>query len=206
MKTYICVMSKRGLDLAKELKDKLYQEAKIFCPSKYVEEGVLAYPLEKPIQSLGYLFDKLQCEDLFKAHRMIFIMAMGIALRGINGHIQDKGTDPACILLDEQGKFVISLLSGHLGGANEDTLHIARCLGGIPVVTTATDRAGLAAFDEIAKEVKGYHPKFKEFILKINQGLLTGKRIGLYSEYPLKKNKWIYLSKYVGRSKSSKPR
>lgn len=180
-------MSKRGVDLGKRLKEIFYPEAIIFSPLKYVEEGIVAYPLEKPSQSLGYLFDELQNDELYASHRMIFIMAMGIALRGINGHIKDKRTDPACILLDEQGEFAISLLSGHLGGANEDTLRISKVLGATPVVTTATDRAGLGAFDEIAKEVKGYHPQFKELILRINQGLLEGKSIGLYSEYPLRK-------------------
>ncbi|OFI06707.1 cobalamin biosynthesis protein CbiG [Clostridium acetireducens DSM 10703] len=83
---------------------------------------------------------------------IVFISSTGIAVRAISGFIKSKAKDPAVIVIDSSGKFVISLLSGHLGGANEETLKIAKHLKSIPVITTATDNIGIKAPDIIAKE------------------------------------------------------
>jgi cobalt-precorrin 5A hydrolase/precorrin-3B C17-methyltransferase len=87
-----------------------------------------------------------------KAGKLIFIMAAGIVVRTIAPLIKNKKTDPAVIVLDEKGKFAVSLLSGHLGGANKIAKEIAEFLGGEAVVTTASDVNGLPAIDLWAKE------------------------------------------------------
>ncbi len=82
----------------------------------------------------------------------IFIMATGIAVRTIAPLIKDKKTDPAVVVLDEKGKFSISLLSGHLGGANEIAEELAGFLGAEPVITTASDINGLTSMDLWARD------------------------------------------------------
>ena len=77
----------------------------------------------------------------------IFIGAMGICVRTIAPLIEDKHTDPAVICADSMGNHVISVLSGHVGGANDMTRRVASALGADPVITTQSDNAGLMALD-----------------------------------------------------------
>ena len=82
---------------------------------------------------------------------LIFIGAAGIALRSVAPYLQGKAADPAVLCLDEKGRYVIPLLSGHLGGANALARRIAALTGGVAVITTATDLNGRFAVDLWAK-------------------------------------------------------
>ena len=83
---------------------------------------------------------------------LIFIMASGIVVRTIAPLLKDKKTDPAVVVLDEAGRFAVSLAGGHLGGANELAREIARFLGGEAVITTASDVNGLPSLDLWARD------------------------------------------------------
>lgn len=94
------------------------------------------------------------CAVLFEKHEaLIFIMATGIVVRSIAPWIKDKSTDPAIVVVDDKGLNVISLLSGHLGGANKLTLKVAFLLDAHPVITTASDVNDLPSVDMLAQEV-----------------------------------------------------
>lgn len=84
---------------------------------------------------------------------LICIMACGIVVRTIAPHIHSKRSDPAILVLDETGTHVISLLSGHIGGANELAKQVAHISGGTPVITTASDVQGKLAVDQIAERL-----------------------------------------------------
>lgn len=91
--------------------------------------------------------------DLFTTvNSLIFIGAMGICVRSIAQHIKDKHTDPAVINVDSTGRYVVSVLSGHIGGANELTKQVARLIGGETVITTQSDNADLWALDTIGQQ------------------------------------------------------
>ena len=81
----------------------------------------------------------------------IFIGAMGICVRTIAPHVRDKHEDPAVLCIDSMGLNVISVLSGHVGGANDLTRQVAAVLGATPVITTLSDNAGLWALDTLAE-------------------------------------------------------
>jgi precorrin-4 C11-methyltransferase len=114
--------------------------------------------------------------NAFDAH--IFIMATGIVVRKITGLLDGKLTDPAVVVCDELGNNVISLISGHIGGANRLAEDIAGITGGRAVITTATDVNKLMAFDELAT-INNWRIINPEMIKTLNSMLLEGKKIDL---------------------------
>jgi len=116
---------------------------------------------------------------------LVFVGAAGIAVRAIAPFIVSKRTDPAVLVTDERGTWVISLLSGHLGGANALTERVAAGIGAVSVITTATDVNGRFAVDVFAKE-NGLAITDMAAAKGISAAVLDGERIGLRSELPVK--------------------
>ena len=124
-------------------------------------------------------------EGFAKADALIFCCAAGIAVRGIAPWVRSKQTDPAVIVVDETGRFAVSLLSGHIGGANELTEAIAQMIGAVPVITTATDRNGLFAVDVFATR-NGLWIESMALAKEVSAALLAGEPVGFRSDYPVR--------------------
>ena len=120
---------------------------------------------------------------------IIFISSTGIAVRAIAPYLESKTTDPAVIVINSTGSFVISLLSGHLGGANELTLKVAECIKALPIITTATDNLGIIAPDIIARENHLIIDDLKKAKI-ISSKLVAGNKIAFIDE-----NNEIFLPK-----------
>ena len=114
---------------------------------------------------------------------IVFVGACGIAVRSIAPFVKSKKIDPAVVVVDEQGQFAISLLSGHIGGANELTEEIAEILRAQPVITTATDLNDKFAVDVFAKK-NGCFIADMELAKEISAALLAGKEVGFVSDFP----------------------
>lgn len=114
---------------------------------------------------------------------IIFIGACGIAVRSISPFIKDVHRDPAVVVVDEQGKFVISLLSGHVGGANKLTEEISHIVEGVPVITTAKDTDNQFAVDTFARKNKCFTSDL-ELAKEISAALVNGEKIGFTSDFP----------------------
>lgn len=129
------------------------------------------------------LSDAIACDfHAYTGH--VFIMSTGIVVRLIASCIRDKTTDPAVVVLDETGRHVVSLVSGHLGGANSLATKVAGLTGAEPVITTATDVNQVPAIDVLAK----HHNLFienPEAIKNINMAFITGKKFYLHDPYAL---------------------
>ena len=115
---------------------------------------------------------------------ILYFCASGIAVRSIAPFIRHKAKDPAILVIDETGKFCISLLSGHLGGANELARELAGMMADKGMITTATDREGRFAVDEFARKnglVLTDFQKAKE----ISAAILHGEKILFTCGYPV---------------------
>ncbi len=114
---------------------------------------------------------------LLKKYRaIVLVMALGIVVRTIGPHLTGKDADPAVLVMDEKGKFVISLLSGHLGGANDLAVDLAKKIGAVPVITTSTDVQGIKAVDSLAREL-GWAVEPLAGVRRVNGALANGQAI-----------------------------
>ncbi|GAB6086051.1 cobalt-precorrin 5A hydrolase [Alkaliphilus crotonatoxidans] len=161
MKIAIFTLTKGGREQAQRLK-------------KYLPQAAV-YSFPKAGESLGATV--AQC---FQEYRLlIFIMATGIVVRTIAPLLKHKSIDPAIIVMDEAGRNIISLLSGHIGGANYWALKLAELINANPVITTASDIKGVKAVDTFAME---HDLVFVDWSLakEITAYLVNGGKIGLY--------------------------
>lgn len=116
-------------------------------------------------------------------HDLIFIGAAGIAVRCISPWVKDKFTDPAVLVIDEKARYVIPLLSGHVGGAVSLAEALAPQIGAKVVHTTATDVQGKFAADVFAQR-SGLYLTDREEARAVSAAVLEGERIGFFPEYP----------------------
>lgn len=151
-------------------------ETSAFAAGEYAK-GIKTESIQKPLKE----WTKEQFE---KTEGIIFVGAAGIAVRAIAPFVRDKCTDPAILVMDEKGKFVIPLLSGHMGGANELACKIASHLDTIPVITTATDINQKFAVDLFAQKNNLYGLRM-DYAKAISAAILHGKEIGFVSDFPI---------------------
>ncbi len=136
----IIAITQQGLALAKKLKVQ-FPDSVIYTLAKWHDEECTT--IEPDLSTFT--------AQLFDRHKtLVYVMATGIVVRSIARHLVGKTVDPAVVVLDEAGQFVISLLSGHLGGANGVASEIAVTMGATAVITTASDVQGVPSVDMIA--------------------------------------------------------
>ncbi len=121
-----------------------------------------------------------------KYDSLICIMATGIVVRILAPLIVHKTSDPAVVVLDQKGKYAISLLSGHLGGANDLAREMAAISGGEAVITTATDVAGELSFDTFAKKYDMAIENIGQ-LKHISGALLSGKKVNVFTDKNVEK-------------------
>lgn len=153
---------------------KLGYETKAFSTKRYIKNNDIL-PIDFGL--------KKWCKNCFKkGNCIIFIGSAGIAVRTIAEFIDTKDKDPSVIVIDENGKYIIPILSGHIGGGNKTAYLIADILGGTPVITTATDINNIFSVDSWA--VKNNIAIYNiENIKYISSSLLDKTDIGLISDF-----------------------
>ncbi|ADL07097.1 cobalt-precorrin 5A hydrolase [Thermosediminibacter oceani] len=178
MKTAVIAVTERGAGIALRLRESLGSD--IYLPEKLIKAGSPGtYPIEGDfIEFVHGIFPKYR--------GLIFVTATGIAVRSIAGALKGKRLDPAVVVLDERARFAISLVSGHLGGANDLAKAVAKATGAVPVITTASDLAGIETPDVTAAKLGLYIENF-EGLKRVSSCLLRGDKVAyvLESGYPV---------------------
>lgn len=173
MSISIISFTQNGMELSKKLSEKLKQEKiRLFTKCTYGKESEAAH-------GVIWVEEKLEAwtdSQMQEKNTLIFIGACGIAVRAIAPHIADKLHDSPVLVMDEKGMYVIPILSGHMGGANEKAKMIAEATGAVAVITTATDIQGKFAADLFAKQNE-LHIVNKDGIAKVSAKVLAGKEI-----------------------------
>ena len=174
-RTAILSVSERGAKLGQRIKSLVAPHADCFEKENRPSGGEAIY------------FDSLKNHigQIFKDYdQVLCIMALGIVVRMIAPYIEHKSKDPAIVVMDEAGHHVISLLSGHLGGANEWTQSISLAIDAEPVITTATDINGLPAPDVLARHehllVDDFHT-----LVDVNSAVVAGESVNYYIDKTL---------------------
>lgn len=148
MKIAFWTVTREAGKIAKDFSSDLSKELKNYIVDVYtLKKFKISETIE--IENFSYTIEKKFNE--YDGH--IFIMASGIVVRKISKLLKSKDIDPAVLLIDEGKNFVISLLSGHLGGANKLTKDISEILNLIPVITTSSDISGKIAVDTISQKI-----------------------------------------------------
>jgi cobalt-precorrin 5A hydrolase len=172
-KTAILAITKNGINIATLLK-RHFPTWEIFAPSKLSNNDSQIRWFEETTTS--------KVKELFSSHdAMICIFSLGAVIRLIAPHLKDKKTDPAVVVIDDTAKFVISTLSGHLGGANELTEKISDALHATPVITTAADVNKTIPVDLVGKEF-GWTIDDHTNVTKVSAFMVNEEKIGVFQD------------------------
>ena len=169
----VLAITKNGINIGIKLKE-LFPNWEIFAPVKLSNENNSIIWYSEPTS------DKII--ELFKnSNALICLFSLGAVIRLIAPHLKDKKTDPAVIVIDDKTNFVISVLSGHIGGANELTQEISEKLNALPVITTAADVNKTIAVDLVGREF-GWRIDDDTTVTKISAHMVNAEPIGVFQQ------------------------
>lgn len=177
-KVSVLAITKNGIKIGHSLKE-IFPNWEIYAPEKFSnEEMKIKWYSEPTSKKIVELFQK--------NNALICIFSLGAVIRLISPYLKDKKTDPAIIVIDDKSNFVISVLSGHIGGANQLTNEIAEKLKAISVITTAADVNNTISVDLIGKEFD-WKIDDDSSVTKISADMVNEEPIGVFQETGEKK-------------------
>ena len=177
-KVSVLAITKNGINIGEKLKE-LFPNWDIFVPNKLSNENKSITWYSEPTS------DKI-IELFKKSNALICLFSLGAVIRLIAPYLKDKKTDPAVIVIDDKTNFVISVLSGHIGGANELTQEISEKLNALPVITTAADVNKTIAVDLVGREF-GWKIDDETTVTKISAHMVNAEPIGVFQQTGNKK-------------------
>jgi cobalt-precorrin 5A hydrolase len=171
-KISILAITKNGISIGIKIKE-IFPSWNVYAPSKLLNENELNWYSEPTSEKIIELFKN--------SSALICIFSLGAVIRLIAPHLKDKKSDPAVIVIDDKINFVISVLSGHLGGANELTEKIAEKLNSKAVITTAADVNKTIAVDLVGRNW-GWKIEDDSSVTKVSAHMVNEESIGVYQD------------------------
>jgi cobalt-precorrin 5A hydrolase len=181
----IIAITKHGVELARKLQSQ-FSHADLYYMSKFNRGDEEARNIQSFDGSVRLLFPAL-----FPAYKgLIIIISLGAVIRMIAPLLQDKKKDPGIVVIDDKGEHVISVLSGHLGGANELTLEVAAAIGARPVITTASDVQKTIAVDLFGRRF-GWQWEAEDKLTPVSAAVVNEEQIAVVQESG-ERNWWLH--------------
>ncbi len=175
--TAIVTLTRRGTETGRRLHAAL-PDTILYSPQRFLTAQDLATPGVTPYA----IAVRQVLQDAFRSHAaLVCVMASGIVVRELAPLLRSKHSDPAVVVVDEAGQYAVSLLSGHLGGANALARRVAAALGGTPVLTTASDVQGMPALDLLGAEW-GWRIERADQLTAASAALVNGEPVGVWQE------------------------
>lgn len=173
----IITLTRGGTDTGQRL-HALLPLSVLFAPARFLKSPADSQPSVVP-----YTVSVRQVlQSAFRKHSaLVCIMSSGIVVRDLAPLLRSKHADPAVVVMDERGLHAVSLLSGHIGGANDLARQVARLLGGTPVLTTASDVRGLPALDTLGSEY-GWVLTRVSSLTALIAAMVNGQTVGVMQE------------------------
>ena len=179
MRTAIYCVSKNGYKTCLKVKENVYNNLHIYVSGRVANLLNLENENNENLIVINERVPILLEKTFNKYDLHIFVAATGAVVRIIEGKFKSKDTDPAVITVDDHANFVISLLSGHLGGANKECEKIAHGIGAIPVITTASDVGGKIAVDTFSQKIKAKLEDL-EGAKRVTSLIVNGEKVSLH--------------------------
>ena len=171
--TALIAISRNGSDLARRLSASLGEDSALFLDRRFISgaEGAAAFDLPvRPVVEKA--FDEYQ--------RLVLFMPVGAAVRLLASRLSHKHQDPAVVCVDDAGNFAISLLSGHVGGADELAREVASILGSTAVITSASHLAGTVAVDLLGQEFGWTLAAPSTVVTRVSAAVINGEPVGVF--------------------------
>lgn len=173
MEISVIAITRNGVKIAGRLRREL-GGCRVYAPAKLDDgDGDVEWFRESTAARIGGAFRE--------GGALVCIFSLGAVIRLIAPHLKSKKTDPAVIVIDDRASFVISVLSGHLGGANRLAEEIAGRLGATAVVTTAADVNHTIPVDMVGRDL-GWRIEDDSAVTRVSAMMVNGERIGVFQD------------------------
>ena len=173
--TAIVAISRRGADLGRTLAKSLSGDRTLYLNRRFLEASDQAETFDLPARPLVQrVFGEFQ--------RLVLLMPVGAAVRLLAPCLDHKQSDPAVVCVDDAGRFAVSLLSGHLGGADRLAQEVAELLGATPVVTSASQVGETLAVDLLGQEFGWTLEADSTTVTRASAAVVNGEPVGVYQE------------------------
>ena len=174
-KTAIIAISRRGSELARSLLTCFDAGATLYLDRRFLRDGESATPFDLPVRPL--------VQHAFESYRqLVLFMPVGAAVRLVARRLEDKHHDPAVVCVDDGGRFAVSLVSGHTGGADALAEKVASALDATPVITSASHVMDSLAVDLLGEEFGWRVEADPQTVTRASAAMINSEPVGLYQE------------------------